>query len=149
LYRHHRAGGSINKAVYLIEKFFKGTALPQSKNSIKNAWHNFKSVSHYWAAAVFLFSEFRGENSFGLIEWFESDIPNNLLRFLQYAEYFKNFGEHHLPNKTTRTTTLNPEESWVLPDDFPALETVELEVPELQRWELDAMSEYKSPTDNQ
>jgi len=149
LHRHHKDGGSINKAIYLTEIFYKGTDIPQSKKSIKNAWKDFKSVSHYWAAAVFLFNEFKGERSFGLIEWLESDPKNNLLRFLQLAEFFRNFGENHFPYKTTRTTTLNPEESWVLPDDFPALETVELEVPELQRWELDAMSEYKSPTDNQ
>ncbi len=148
LKHHYEGGGSINKAFYLIEKFYKGTKIPQSRESIKNAWHDFKSVSPYWAAAVYLFGEFRGENGFGLIEWFESDIPNNLLRFLQYAEYFKNFGEQHLPNIATKKPTLNSQESWVLPDKFPARGNIDFEVLELQEWELEAMSKYKAPSNS-
>jgi len=149
LHRHYKDGGSIKKATHLIGKIYFGKNISQSITSIKSAWREFGKVSPFWAAAVFLFDEFKGKNGFGLIEWLESDIPNNLLRFLQYVEYFKYFGEHHHPNTTTKTTTLNPEQSWVLPDGFPDLETAELEVPELQRWELDAMSKYKSPIDNQ
>ena len=106
-------------------------------------------MSHFWAAAVFLFDEFKGKNGFGLIEWLESDIPYNLLRFLQYVEYFKYFGEHHHPNTTTKITTLDPNESWVLPDEFLTLGNIELEVPPLRNWEMEAMSKYQSPIDNQ
>jgi len=149
LHRHTKDGGSIKKAFYLIEKLYFGKNISRSMTSIKSCWREFKKVSPFWAAAVFLFDEFKGKNGFGLIEWLESDLPNNHLRFLQFAEYFKDFGEQHLPNETTKKTTLDPKESWVLPDGFPTMENFEIEVPPLRDWEMEAMSKYQSPIDNQ
>lgn len=142
--RHYEKESSINKAIHLVEKFYKETDnIPNSEKSIKNAWSKFKKVSHFWAAAVFLYSEFKGTRSFGFIEWLESDPLNNLLRFLGCAEYFRNFGEKHLPNRATAVTTLNSKESWILPEEFPIQKRLP-RVPKLQNWEIEALENYKA-----
>jgi len=142
--RHYMKESSINKAIYLAGEFYKLAAnIPNSETSIKNAWSKFKKVSHFWAAAVFLYSEFKGTRSFGFIEWLESDPPKNLLRFLGCAEYFRNFGEKHLPNRATAVTTLNSKESWILPEEFPIQKRLP-RIPKLQNWEIEALENYKA-----
>ena len=143
--KHHEDGGSVNKAFYLVEKQYKGKDFSRSSKTIKNAWKDYKTVSHLWAAAYCLLHEFDKKNEFMVIEWLESDIPNNLLQLLQYAEYFRNFGENHFSNKATKTPTLDPQKSWVFPEKFPIQEQ-SLKVPKLQNWEKEAMSKYKAPT---
>jgi len=142
--RHYMKESSINKAIYLAGEFYKLAAnIPNSETSIKNAWSKFKKVSHFWAAAVFLFDEFKGKNSFGLIEWFELDPQKNLLQFLGCAEYYRKLGEKHLPNEATTVTTLDPKESWVLPEEFPIQKRLP-RVPKLQNWEIEALENYKA-----
>jgi len=143
LSHHYEGGGSIKKATHLIEKFYFGKNISRSTTSIKGAWREFGKVSPFWAAAVFLFDEFKGKNGFGLIEWLESDIPNNLLRFLGCAEYYRKLGEKHLPNEATTVTTLDPKESWVLPEEFPIQKRLP-RVPKLQNWEIEALENYKA-----
>jgi len=83
--KHHEDGGSVNKAFYLVEKQYEGKDFSRSSTTIKNAWKDYKTVSHLWAAAYCLLHEFDKKNEFMVIEWLESDIPNNLLKLLQYA----------------------------------------------------------------
>jgi len=141
--KHHEDGGSVNKAFYLVEKQYEGKDFSRSSKTIKNVWKDYKTVSHLWAAAYCLLHEFDKKNEFMVIEWLESDIPNNLLQLLQYAEYFRNFGENHFSNKATKTPTLDPQKSWVFPEKFPIQEQ-SLKVPKLQNLEIEALERYKA-----
>ena len=120
-------GGSVNKAVFLLELIYKesethdGQSVPCNPTSIRNAWATYKSVAHLWAAkrgvADYFFSE-KGLSqepaAFLTPEFQEYNFTrcyDELPIFLAMAECFRQFGIQHVP-RGQKSPILPPDETW-------------------------------------
>ena len=69
---------------------------------------------------------------------------SSLSRLLSLAEAFRKFGENHFPHGQ-KEPTLNPEETWYPPKQFP-IEILKLGTPPpLSKEDLDALANYQAP----
>lgn len=146
LSHHYNKGGGINKAIHLLENLYEGMNAASSPRTIKYAWADFKSVAHFWAA-YWHFLDFEKSEA-DSIEWLLGPtLRKSLPLFLGYSEYFRDFGENHFANRALKNPTLNPKESWTLPEGFPIEKITEYSVPELDEQELEIMDRYLAPQD--
>jgi hypothetical protein len=117
-----------------------GHYVPASERNVRGVWKRFKPVAHLCAALHVNFDPRDVE---------KTTLLNDLPSFLAIAENYRVFGENHHPpggrtgNKPlTRTTTLDPLETWHLPTDL-KLPTVETPILPLTPFTLQILGEYK------
>jgi hypothetical protein len=110
-------GGSVRKAIGLIQKMCEGAPIPQSRSEIYDNWSKYKSVSHFWSAFFVLRRQ----------GWqfppFDLPYDETLPFFLATVECFRLLGEkHYSPRQSTpKQPTLKPNETWKVPIDFSLL----------------------------
>jgi len=137
-------GGSVNKAIFLIDKIkgeeirkkSKNDNLPYNEKFIRQAWSDFKSVSHLWAA-------FGIWSSNGAPSELSPFLPRSFLRFISLAEKFRKFGTTHLP-RAKKEYTLAEQETWFPPKNFKIID-FEFEITPLTPKELEVLEEYRAP----
>ena len=135
-----------------LGRTYEGKGVKYSRKSLEDYWYKFRSVAHLWTAwNCFLtedqsqiegdWSPFMDERK-PLQEAFRCFSEDSLPEFLALAEWFREFGENHKPEKQRHGTTLRPEESWrVSPTcPLPGLR-ISLVMPQ---WMRDALSGYKA-----
>jgi hypothetical protein len=117
----HGLRGSLNKAiekvlvgegpaqgVYYGYADADGKPVPCNRKDVWNAWRSYKSVAHLWTVAHIAEAE-------GMLK---QVLSHDLLRFLAYAEAFRDFGENLTPH-ARKEPLLNPAETWKVPAHFP------------------------------
>ncbi|WP_426307758.1 hypothetical protein ACN9MJ_10440 [Acidovorax facilis] len=115
-------GVSLNKAfsfcAYIARehdwKYGDGTGLPRGETKIKECWHQYRSVAHFWAAHAWN-QAFPVPNKMSLYR-------ENLPEFLTAARYFQLFGREPILDKKASKTKESalPEDLWQVPDGFGA-----------------------------
>ncbi len=125
---------SAAKAEYLIDKdglkSRSGKKIPSSQRSIQQAWKEYHSVAHLWAAYRiyhYLFSD----------DHFPLNSPKI---FLSVSEFFRRHGERITPTNQT-TPYLDPSTTWKPPENF-KLGEININIPELSEDGLDLVDEY-------
>ena len=143
------SGGSVNKAIFMLEKYShkndlkllssenKGDNWPYNERFFRQTRKDYKTVSHLWAAWQ---------------HWGESGMPEKwsplgtglkLSGFISLAEKFRFFGINHVP-KAQKTPTLPPEEMWRPLEKF-KLHQFDFEIPPLSVEELETVEGYQAP----
>ncbi len=138
---HKPEDASVRKAIEINERALarearlQGRKFPNSTTKIRNAWGDYKSVSHLWAALHIL-----EKGEYGL-------NPENLTEFLGTAEFLRRRGEEHYPppKRAKATPLLAPNEAWRAPEILD-LSYITFEAPALSAQELDWLAEYRAPT---
>jgi hypothetical protein len=140
------SGASVNKAIFLVVECFKdvknGTTkwkgYPFNEKYIRQAWSDFKPVSHLWAAFV---------------QWDTWGRPSDIAPydssgihgFISLSEKFRTFGLNHFP-RAQKASTLPSKGTW-----FPAKEIdpvplrYELTPLPLSKKEIQALENYRAP----
>jgi hypothetical protein len=122
----------VNKAICILEQWVKEaqfvTEIPTSRTKIFNYWTQFQPVAHLWADFYM--------NACGMHpKWRTSySSAENLLAFLSRAEWWRCFGENHIPkryrNMREKKPTLPPNDTWKVPENL-TLPDFEITLPAL------------------
>jgi hypothetical protein len=155
----HGYGGSVNKAVHLLEHIYKqsttshGQSVPCNRTSIRNTWAIYKCVAHLWAAERVVADSFFSEKGLSqepatfltreFQEYTFSQCYNDLPTFLAMAEAFRQFGIHHVP-RSQKVPILPPDETWSCMGTIP-LPAIEIPVPPLTELAQDWLAQYRAP----
>lgn len=136
---------SVRKAIHCVrQRCFgattsEGRRVSYTQRSVYKGWKAFTSVAHLWAAAHSWGDEARPAEQLRL-EWLREV---QFGEFLALAEWFREFGERHVPsNQTHYGSTLNPKQTWRVPASYPLPEIdVSLTMPP---WIREALKSYKT-----
>lgn len=140
----HGLEASVDKAVYLVVAFGRlasvmGVQLPKNRQSVWDAWRDYQSVAHLWAA-------YNLGHHYNPPEWVTLRSFTSLAAFLARAEFFRQFGTHHVSNPKYRKNPgpiLPPENTWMVPEQFPLPSVaVEEEIPPIPDWMPDFLRQY-------
>ena len=123
-------GGSLNKAVHVLDKTGKNYNLISGRTAVLNAWKTYRTVAHLSIALVF-----SGENVFG-------ECPRRLARFLTIARDYQRFATAYVVPRL-KVPLIDPAEIWSVPDELslpapPALGPLPDDM-------LEALSKYEAP----
>jgi hypothetical protein len=112
-----------------------------------------KSVAHLWAAvrAAKQAAEKKEDGSIcDISDLLKTSIllspravPDRLLKFLSFAEYFRRMGTTIIPHSRT-APLLNPGETWQVPSTV-QLAVLEMEPPSLEDWAIKILDNYQAP----
>jgi hypothetical protein len=110
-----------------------------------NVWSPYKSVVHLWAAHILLI---KGHMTISAQElhipheqWFV--VPAAFLSFLELAEYFRQFGEGHIPHAQSLPLLL-PEDTWCVPPSLPCANPKQGPMPPLPEHYRQALETYRA-----
>ncbi len=125
----------INGLALVREERLQGRKFSSSTTTIRNAWGDYKSVSHLWAALHILEKGEYGLNT------------ENLTEFLGAAEFLRGRGEGHYPppKRVNAEPLLAPNEAWRAPEIL-GLPHIAFEAPPLSKQELCWLADYRVPT---
>jgi hypothetical protein len=126
--------GSVNKAVFIMEKTGANYELPTSRTSILNCWRKYKKVSHLACAVNYCVW-------FPLFE--DSDTLTPIALFLALARDYQLFATTHMSGWQAKGPLLDPDLIWRVPDDL-RLPAPPREGP-LPEDLLNALREYQAP----
>jgi hypothetical protein len=126
--------GSVNKAVFIIEKIGANYELPTSRTSILSSWRKYKYVSHLACAVNYCFR-------FSIYE--DCDTLTQIALFLAAARDYQFFATTHLSGRHGKGPLLDPDLIWRVPDDL-LLPAPPAEGP-LPEDLLDALRKYQAP----
>jgi hypothetical protein len=119
--------------------------IPSSDESISNAWSEFRSVSHFYAALVEQRRLEAGRTMLERIDRSEHKIPREeLFGFIALANCFCKLGEAHRSPRAV-DSTLKTSENWAasVPTEI-SLPVVSLKFPRLDHVEEDLLIKYRS-----
>jgi hypothetical protein len=123
-------GGSLNKAVHVLDKTGMNYNLIIGRTAALNAWKTYRTVAHLGIALLF-----SGENVFG-------ECPRRLARFLTIARDYQRFATTYVV-PWREGVLIDPAEIWSVPDGLslpapPALGPLPDDM-------LEALSNYQAP----
>jgi hypothetical protein len=135
-------GASINKAKFLVYELYRkqrnlhAKDFPFNEKFISEAWSNFKTVSHLWAAFF----------AWETMDKPQKDTPfpvTQIFEFISLAENFRNFGTTYLP-RGQKTPILLNKQTWFPPRGFKPFD-FQFEILPLYPDELEVLREYRAP----
>ena len=135
------AEASVKKAIHIMSHE-EGIVndIPTGRTKLQQYWSRLKPVAHLWAD-VYLHARhivFR-HDALPL-------TPKRLVTFLARAEWFRRFGESHIPTRVIPSQpTLQPERTWSLPLGLP-LPDVAVTIPPLTKRQQGILGTYKHPS---
>jgi hypothetical protein len=134
-------GGSVNKAIFFLEsiggeEIQKEFDVPFNYKFIRQAWVDFKPVSHLWAA----YGHWIGWNEPQKFSLFH---PSGIFGFISLAENFRKFGITHR-SRGQKDPILSSKETWFPPKGFKFIEG-QCGVPPLTTKELEILGKYRAP----
>jgi len=133
---------SVKKAVYGLERGYKKAGIkPHNEKWLRQAWSDFKSVCHLWAARDMWLNDFRRSKMCA------PDTREGLPFFLALAETLRAQGEsrHIVKEYHGKIPSLSPDDTWQSPADL-KLPPCNINLPGLTPWAKKELSSYKSPS---
>jgi len=126
--------GSVNKAVYILEKTGANHRLLRGRTAILSAWRKYKNVAHLGCALNYRASRFPiDDNSHNIVQ---------IAHLLAVARDYQRFATGFFPGWQRRRPLLDPAEIWAVPDDL-LLPAAPAQGP-LPEDMLDALREYQA-----
>jgi len=143
--RNHSVKAGVSQAAYLVQEFGKviellktepklliqmptlgGMQPPKNRQSVWDAWHDYKSVAHLWAAYNLGCHYSPPEQT---PAWVTLGSISNLAAFLARAEFFRQFGIQFAEKPEYK------EQIWTVPEgvSLPPV-AVEEEIPPIPEW---------------
>jgi hypothetical protein len=101
--------GSVNKAVYILEKTGRRYGRLRSRTPIMESWRKYKNISHLACALYYCARIFSADNSVGTI--------TQIACLLSVARDYQKFATTYFPSGRTEPL-LDPAEIWAVPDDL-------------------------------
>lgn len=127
--------GSVNKAVYILEKTGANHGILSGRTATLSAWRKYKNVSHLGCALIYCAHRFPIDD--------DSNGITHIAVLLAVARDYQRFATGYSPGWQRRGPLLDPAEIWAVPDDL-LLPAPPAQAP-LPEDLLDALREYQAP----
>jgi len=136
----HAIEEGVHKAIYMLDQWRKAGDLVcpvgTRRTSLQHYWARFKPVAHFWAD-VYL-----RKHHVICTQPHPQTSPEVIATFLARAEWFRRYGEQHIPKRSNPPVpTLSPEQSWAVPVRVP-LPAVDVKVPRLTGRQRQCLETY-------
>lgn len=139
----HDVEEGVNKAIHMIIQWRKAGDLvcpiPTGRTSLQHYWSHFKPVVHLWAD-VYL----RKRHVF-CKPLYTQTSPEEIVAFLARAEWFRRFGEQHIPKRSNPPLpTLSPQDTWRVSGEAP-FPAIDVKIPRLTGRQRQCLETYLHP----
>ena len=133
---------SVGKAIHVLTGAHEILGKSMGRSVVREAWRDFKPVSHLWVAAEQLLLSQRPINDIQRMLDTHLAIVAAPQFLISIAEEWRQFGEAFRTRH--KSSLLDPEESWAAPEDFDLTKSCPV-IPPLDQDEIERLESYMAP----